>query len=284
MIDFNASLKKRYLKFSPAVISVLFLISVFLTAGLVPAAYAAGSVENAIWRSPAFKAALNEAFISGDALLMTSAIDQFGRGTSSAEIELMKFEVLFLAQKHSAYPEHFIEFTRLSETEPDAGLKSFYAEIAYVYGYFVNYALGRELLKLNKEKNGFKYSIEILAKLSERYLKRFEAVRKDSENRKKSADFISYLEKKCADSEPPDDGGPNTPAGEDFARQFEKYAQKSENLRLISCRYLLLLMLHKNLKGGGGQVEKTADSLINGLFPPAIIEAYSLKPLNDNKK
>ncbi|HOD40896.1 MAG TPA: hypothetical protein PKL57_10075, partial [Candidatus Wallbacteria bacterium] len=60
-------------------------------------------------------------------------------------------------------------------------------------------------------------------------------------------------------------------------------AQKSENLRLISCRYLLLLMLHKNLKGGG-RVEKTAASLITGLFPPAIAEAYSLKPSTDIKK
>ncbi|HPG56847.1 MAG TPA: hypothetical protein PKW98_03425 [Candidatus Wallbacteria bacterium] len=249
---------------------------------LVPAARASGSADDAVWRSSAFKAALNEAFISGDALLITSAIDQFGKKSSSAEIELMKFEVLFLAQKHSAYPKHFIEFTRHSETEPDVRLKSFYSELAYVYGYFVNYALNSELLKLKKEKNSVKYNIEILAKLSEKYLKRFEAARKDSENRKKSADFISYLEKKCADSEP-HDGGANDSARSDFARQFEKYAQKSENLRLISCRYLLLLMLHKNLKGGG-RVEKTAASLITGLFPPAIAEAYSLKPSTDIKK
>ncbi len=216
MINFNAALNKRKLKFAQTIINalnILLLISAVLAvlmAVLVPAARASGSADDAVWRSSAFKAALNEAFISGDALLITSAIDQFGKKSSSAEIELMKFEVLFLAQKHSAYPKHFIEFTRHSETEPDARLKSFYSELAYVYGYFVNYALNSELLKLKKEKNSVKYNIEILAKLSEKYLKRFEAARKDSENRKKSADFISYLEKNAPIQDRPRAAAPMT--------------------------------------------------------------------------
>lgn len=215
-----------------------------------------------------FKTAVDSAIARPQEREVISGIRDACAGPDSIEAELTAFEILFIIQKRGECPKRFSEFEKLIETISDEYLKSYYSQIAILYSSFANHALGSEVLHSKARAVAPGRRIELTGLLSDKYRAAIEAAKKDAEARKKSADFISYLEKKCGVN---DEGGAET--GEKITEAFKAAALDARLLKLIGRRYLLTLMIYKNVAvNGDAQAKKKAVKLIRDNFPAKLFD------------
>lgn len=278
----------KTIKHLPALILIAIILSfpvTFFTVSMVSAS-AGGDKPDTVNKNSAaltLKAVIDRAAAETDANAAVKIIQAACAQQESIETELVIFEFLFLTQKHGRYKDNFNEFVKLAGAHKDDYLKSHYQRIARLYSAFVNYALNRDELIIKNESAikrtpAAKDKTDILRLLHNKYSAAFEAAKKDAAMRKTSPDFISYLEKKCADKKT-DGGSPEAEtAGDDFiVKAFKEMAADRRASKLIERRSLLLLMIYKNIRESADAFssqliiklikKNIAESIINLVIP-----------------
>lgn len=257
-ICYNRPMKK--LKYLLVVILIIFLFpltSPSATATSEISNAAGGDKSNIINKNSVditLKAAIDRAAAEKDTDSAVKIIRTACARQESIETELVIFEFLFLTQRHGRYNDNFNEFVKLAGAHKDEYLKNYYYRIAQLYSTFVNYALNRDELIIESESAikrtpSAKDKNDILQLLHNKYSAAFEAAKKDAAMRKTSPDFISYLEKKCADKKA--DGGSleaETAGCGLIVKAFKEMAADSRASKLIERRSLLLFMIYKNTR------------------------------------
>ncbi|HBC76443.1 MAG TPA: hypothetical protein DC017_16650 [Candidatus Wallbacteria bacterium] len=218
------------------------------------------------------KSAIDSALSRPSEREVITGIKEACAGLDSIEAELTAFEIFFIIQKREECPKRFSEFEKLLETAGDEYLKSYYSQLALLYSSFVNHALGSEVLTAKERAVAPAHKIELTGLLRYKYLASIEAAKKDAAARKTSADFISYLEKKCGWREDGvASGGSET--GEKIAAAFKTAASDGRLMKLIGRRYLLTLMVYKSVSSyGDAQSKKKAAKLVKDNFPRKLFE------------
>ncbi len=248
----------KTVKHLPALILIAIILSfpvIFFTTSMVSAAAGGDKIDTVNKNSAALtlKAAIDRAAAETDADSAVKIIQAACAQQESIETELVIFEFLFLTQKHGRYKDNFNEFVKLAGAHKDDYLKSHYQRIARLYSAFVNYALNRDELIIKNESAikrtpAAKDKTDILQLLHNKYSAAFEAAKKDAAMRKNSPDFISYLEKKCADKKAGGSLEAETDGGDLIVNAFKEMAADRRASKLIERRSLLLLMIYKNIR------------------------------------
>ncbi len=267
-ICYNGPMKK--LKYLLAAILIIFLFP--LTS---PSATATSEISNAAGGNKSniadkngvelnLKAAIDNAASEKDTDRAVKIIRAACGHQESIETELVIFEFLFLTQRHGRYNDNFNEFVKLAGAHKDEYLKNYYYRIARLYSTFVNYALNRDELIIKSESGikgtpAAKDKTDILQLLHNKYSAAFEAAKKDAAMRKTSPDFISYLEKKCADRKVDGTTEMESIDGGLIVKVFKEMAADGRASKLIERRSLLLLMIYKNIR-------ESADTFSNQLI------------------
>jgi hypothetical protein len=219
-----------------------------------------------------FKTALDSALARSSEREIINGIKEACAGLDSIEAELAAFEILFIIQKRGECPKRFSEFEKLLETARDEYLKSYYSQLALLYSSFVNHALGSEVLTAKERAVAPGHKIELTGLLRDKYRASFEEAKKDAEARKNSADFISYLEKKCGVRQDGITAG-GAEAGEKITDAFKSAASDGRLMKLMGRRYLLTLMVYKNVSAyGDARTKKKAAGLIKDNFPRKLFD------------
>ncbi len=207
------------------------------------------------------------------------------RHLDSHEIELSIFEILFLCQKHNEYEFFFNAFVKKIENINNNNDKNFYSQIALLYQAFVNHAMNEDRIKPLKSLKINKTKLTIFNLLGEKYAAAYASSREEAAKRKNSPDFISYLEKKCNDTIINDNhnyDSPDTAHKEKIYDAIKEFMSNSENLRLLQKRYLLMLMIYKNIKLSNDDFNrKLIIQLIKKSFPDELLKKTASGNLND---
>jgi hypothetical protein len=235
---------------------------------------AAGDGHNAGGGDDAeLKMALDSALARPSEREIITGIKEACAGLDSIEAELTAFEIFFIIQKRGECPKRFSEFEKLQETSGDEYLKSYYSQLALLYSSFVNHALGSEILTAKERAVAPGHKIELTGLLRDKYHASFEAAKKDAEARKNSADFISYLEKKCGGQEGGGASFSGAEIGEKITDAFKSASSDGRLMKLIGRRYLLTLMIYKNVSAyADAQTKKKAVKLVRDNFPGKLFD------------